>query len=232
MIYMLASDVMDTSAQLMNDALRTQYTYAVQIPYLNMALNELQELCELNNIPTTNKTEADIPVLVGQTEIVFNAASPNPSLPNDFIDIREILERTLGSDESYVPLTKFTFLPTAFPPINQLCYFSWENQKITFIGATSDREVKLQYIGSVFVAVRDKDDPIKMINAKSFLQYRTAGLMSEFIGENKTRADALNGDAQISLDRSLGISIKGSQAIATRRRPFNQAWKLRSGVYR
>ncbi len=229
---LLASQIMNQAAILLNDKNRSNFTYAVQIPYLNMALMELQELCELNNIPITNRTDTTIEVPVGVTEVIFNAVPPNPSLPRDLIDIREVLERAADSTESYIPLARFTFLPSDVLPINQLCYFSWENQKLKFIGATSIRQVKLEYIGSVFIEIKDKDDPINMINAASFLQYRVAALISQFVGENESRAGVLNQTAQLALDRSLGISIKGSQAISTRRRPFNQSWKLRSGVFR
>jgi hypothetical protein len=46
--------VMNQAAALLNDPSRTVYTYPVQIPYLNQALQELQELFELNNIPVTD----------------------------------------------------------------------------------------------------------------------------------------------------------------------------------
>ena len=45
-----AAQVMDASASMLNDTAKTSYTYVAQIPYLNMALRELQEFFELNNV--------------------------------------------------------------------------------------------------------------------------------------------------------------------------------------
>jgi hypothetical protein len=69
---------------------------------------------------------------------------------------------------------------------------------------------------------------IPIINSESFLQYRTAGLVAEFIGENVERAADLNSMAQLALDRFLGINVKGRQAVFTRKRPFMAASRTRT----
>jgi len=52
-------------------------------------------------------------------------------------------------------------------------------------------------------------------------------LMASNIAENPTRAQELNGDAIRSIDRALGITIKGRQSQVTRRRPFRAGYKSR-----
>lgn len=223
---LLAYQVMDSSAALLNDRALSNFTYAAQMPYLNMALRELKELCELNNIPVSNKSEIDIEVPAGSTTIEFNALAPEPALPVDLIEPLELYERNSGTTQDFIPMTRTQFLPTYNTQVSNLIYWSWLGQKIKLIGATNDIEVRIDYTKDIFPTIVDKDESIDMINAQSFLQYRTASLCAEFIGENKERADTLNQYSLLSLDRVLGIGIKGGQSIATRRRPFNQTHKL------
>lgn len=77
---LLAGTVMDKAASLMNDSARTVYTYAAQVPYLNIALQELQEEFELNGISVTENVSAVINMPAGSTTIVFNGLGV-PTLP-------------------------------------------------------------------------------------------------------------------------------------------------------
>jgi hypothetical protein len=79
---LLASEVMDLAAAAMNDVDKTVYDYETQIPYLKMALQELQEVFELNSLAVTERSSAPIPVNAGVTEIIFNAPS-QPRLPDN-----------------------------------------------------------------------------------------------------------------------------------------------------
>lgn len=228
-----AGNVMDKAASLMNDTARTVYTYTAQIPYLNMALSELEEYFQLSNIPVTNKTSASITVTAGTKLIrpvdgVGNGAAPN--YPTDLVEIQGIYERLAGTTDPYIPLTKREFLPHTIDdlPTEALQYWTWENQQIVFVGATTDRDVKLDYIATLFPEVTAASDSIGVINAKSFLQYRTAGLCTRFIGENPTRAEELDTFAALALDRVTGIGAKARQSITTRRKPFMAAYKRRS----
>jgi hypothetical protein len=66
-----------------------------------------------------------------------------------------------------------------------------------------------------------------LVNAKTALSFRVAGLASEFIGENPTRAESLNSNASNALERALNINIKSEQSIVTRRRPFRSGYVRR-----
>lgn len=224
---MTAGDVMDLSASLLNDSSRSRFTYAVQMPYLNMAMAELEEMFELNNVPSTNKTSAAITVEAGVDTLSFTTT---PALPSDLKEIQELWEKDSGISEDYIPMIHREFLPKVDVLTTNLIYWSWIDQEIKFIGATSDRDVKIDYIKSIFSKVQANTDQITVINCKSFLMYRTAGLVAEFIGENTSRAESLNADALLALDRTLGISVKGKQNISTRRQPFRSGYK-RGAIY-
>lgn len=221
---MVVGDVIDASAVLLNDSAKAVFTVAAQLPYYNIAQDELQEIMELNNVPVTNETSTAITVTAGVTTISFTTS---PALPSTLIEIQKISERLALAAEDYLPMTRCEFLPTLVEQTTSLIWWAWIDQELRFIGALTDRQLQINYIASRLPAATTTTTPVTLINAKSFLSYRTAGLCAEFIGENKDRADSLNTDASLALDRFLGINTKGRQAIATRRRPFLAAYKTR-----
>lgn len=226
--------VLTASAALLNDSAKSTYTNAAQLPYLNIALQELQELFELNDIPVTSTSSAEIDVDAGVESIGFSPAMPIVGvsyLPDDLIEPQMVWERTLDTPP-WIPMNKVDILPFILDgsTISQLIYFVWESNELRFIAADGDNQIKINYIRRLFVPVTDEDDLIAVINAASFLEYRTAGLCARFIGENPTRGDSLDNDAGLALDRALGISTKGRQAIMTRRRPFRASYRRRRSL--
>src|SRR5688572_26789928 len=111
-IDLTAGTVMDASAALLNDVARSVYTYAAQIPYLKIALQELQEHYELNNIPSTDQLSAVIQVNEGVSAVRFNAAGTgaDPKLPDDLIEPQKLWERTRDINP-FVPMTRVDALP-------------------------------------------------------------------------------------------------------------------------
>jgi hypothetical protein len=227
-----AATVMNASAALLNDVTRTVYTYPVQLPYLNMALQELQEQFELNEVPVTDTVSAVIQIDAGVSSVGYAPTPPivgTPYLPDDMIEPQILWERTRDINP-FVPMTRLDFLPRWFEgtEISQLLNYVWQSQEIRFFPANADNDIKLDYIRNLFTAVTSSASEIGVVNAASFLEYRTAALLAEFIEANKPRADNLNGFASLAMDRVLGIGAKGRQVIITRRRPFRSNYKRKS----
>lgn len=227
---LVASTVMDKMASLMNDTARTTYNYTNMLPYLQMALDELQEDFELNSISVTEKTSAVIQVDAGYTEIIFNGVGV-PSLPDDLIEPQQLWERNRGIDP-YIPMTKREYLPHDLEgvPINIFGYYVWQDQKILLLESTQNNDIKIDYVKQLFVPLVDENSQINLINARSFLQYRGASLLAEFIERNIASANSLSANAILSIDRARGIAVKGKQSINTRRRPFRAGFKRRGPV--
>lgn len=225
---LVASTVMDKSASLLNDTAQTTYTYTAQLPYLNIALQELQEHFELNDIPVTEDVSAVIQMDAGDTEIVFNGAPGVPTLPDDFIEPNQVWERARDIDP-WVPMTRRDYLPHGLEGVlsSRFVYFVWQAQKIQVLPANQDNDIKIDYIRQLFTEITGPGGIINVINAATFLQYRTAALCAEFIERNQTNADALNVYAVLALDRVTGIGVKSKQTIMTRRRPFRASYKRR-----
>lgn len=222
---MNASEIMNSAAVLMNDAAKSEYTYYIQLPYLNMAINELNEHCQLNNVPVTNVVADD--TLIVKPGVIMLDMHTNPHLPFDLIEIQQINERLAGTTENYLPMTRREFLPPLTNKIDSLVWWTWQFQQINFIGATSPRQLQLNYITTGIPVIKQATDNIEMINAKSYLIYRTAQLLAEHIPKDGIVAATLNQKTVEALDRFLGINTKGKQAIQTRRRPFLAAYKNR-----
>ena len=222
-----AGSVMDKAAALLNDNAKQIYTYEVQLPYLNIALQDLRKELQLNNSPVTNKTNGTpIEIPAGTIEVPFNAPS-GPKLPVDLIEIQQLWESNDGN--YFTPMTKVEFLPHYLEGsvINQLLMWEWSGNSIKFLPASADNFIKIDYIRNLFPALNHSNDNIGVINADSYLQFRTASLLAQFVAENPTRAAALNTEVIMARDNLLGIDNKGKQAIATRRRPFRARWKQR-----
>lgn len=218
-------DVLDRSAALCNDAGMQLYTYVAQLPYYNSAQDELSEIMEQENVPYSNATSlvlANIPA--GTILLDFTTT---PALPADLTEIQKLSERLSGTSNDFYEMTRKEFLPQTQQQISSLVYWVWENQQLKFIGSNTPVDVLLNYVSNRLPTVTSTATVVNLINARSFLQYRTAALAAYYIGENESRAVALNADATRSLDRFLGISAKGRQAITTRRKPFMAAYRAR-----
>src|SRR5689334_106870 len=201
---MTSADVMDLAAATYNDQSKVVVTYGVQLPYLNMALNELQEIFEQNNVPVTNKTSAVLTLTAG---VVTIDSTTTPALPTDLIEIEQLWERPTGIDP-FIPMFRCNFLPHYLEgqPVSNFIWWQFNGQQIKVLSANQSNDIKIDYVASLFTPLTDVSgaDTISVINAKSFLVYRTGSLLAQFIGENVTRAEELKGLAELAVERALG----------------------------
>lgn len=230
---LVAGTVMDASAALLNDVTRSVYTYSAQIPFLRIALQELEEYYEQNNIPSTEQVSAVIQVDANTSAIKFNAVGTptDPALPDDFVEPQRLWERTRDINP-FIPMTRVDSLPLIMAgiEISQFQIYVWEANEIRFLPANANNDIKMEYIRSLFTPPANETSVINVVNGKTFLEYRTAALCAWFIGENKSRSDELNIFAGLAIDRSTSIGTKGRQSIVSRRRPFRAGYKNRNFV--
>lgn len=223
-----AGEVMDKAAALYNDSAKQVVTYAVQLPYLNLALQDLRKKMELNNSPVTNETSTAILVAANITRIGFTTPMPC-RLPADLVEIQQLWQRQAGINP-YAIMQRLDFLPKYIEGVesNMWNIWAWEGNEIRVPAANQDNDLKIDYVRSLFMNVTSANDQLSVINADSYLEFRTAALLAEFVGENPTRAISLNGQAELAWDLMSGIETKGKQEIYVRRRPFRSAWKNRA----
>lgn len=227
------SEIILAVAGLMNDSGQTKYNNVAVLPYLNLSLDELQELFELNDIPVTHETSATIVIPAGVKRLGFDTT---PALPSDFIEVRELWESAHGQ-ESWCSMVKMDSLPHYLEnntTISQLLVWSWEHGRIHVIPANAVVDLKIDYTASMFhtpILIKDVNVNLPFTNVKTYLEYKTAALAAMFMAENETRAMALDSLAGTALSRAMGIPIKGQQSIITRRRPFRSSFKQRRTNY-
>lgn len=223
-----AGDIFDDVRAHLNDQGNANFTDEVQLPFINMAVDELQQELEHHNIGLVNATVVDVPVLAGQTEI------GGLDLPEGLTEIENIYERFTGSGNEYQMMERRNFLPP-LDVSDRTMYLQWyvfNDQKIQFMGSTDNEQLRIDYIKRRIPKVINRSTVIDVIGARSVLAYRTAGLIADDIGENETRAEKMNANAMDRLNTLLSINLKGKQAIVVRRRPFRAGYKFRQRVYR
>jgi len=224
-----AGQVLSKSASLMNDTAMQVYTYTASLPYLQIALQELQEYFQLHSISTVESVSAIITVPAGTIEIGYNGLYPVPSLPSDMVEPAELWESQTGTN-TYTRMVRRDFITLTLASL-QLAKFSiyvWQDQKIKVPSSNQSNDLKINYNRELFTNIVDQNSLLNLINARTFLEYRTAALLAQFIERNEGSATALNQYAGLALDRATGIQTRGKQRIMTRRRPFRAAYKRSS----
>ncbi len=227
------SDIITTVAGLMNDSIQAVYTNTVCLPFLNLALDELQEIYELNDIPATNETSAAITIKSGINRIGFDTI---PSFPSNLIEIKQLWESTTGLNQ-WTPMIKKDTIPHYLQDNTKISMFliwALEHGRVKLIAANADNDIKIDYIGSLFntpIQIKDINVGLPFINIKTYLDYKVSALCAMFIAENESRAIALDALTGTALTRALGIPIKGLQSVVTRRRPFRHSFKHRGVSY-
>lgn len=217
---MTAGEVMDRAAALLNDPAKTQFTYAVMIPYLNVAIDELQEEMELAGLSTTRGYATGYAINAGAVAITT-------PLPTNMVEFQNLYEKPSGAPSSdYSEIMKVEWLPDV-PVGNALNYWTYQEGQVRFTPANSNRDVKIEYIGAIQALIAAAGDLITILNSRSFLAYRTAALIARFVGENPSRADQLDAMAIPARDKVIGVGVKANQGMPVRRAPFMAAYKNR-----
>jgi len=220
-----AKEVMDRVASLMNDSDRAVYTYTVVLPFLNMAIDELHDLLQDGMSPMTN-TAGYVTLTAGQFMITPQENPIGPHYPGDLLEIRALWERQAGATGTFtLMIHRDTINPRS--ATTSLLEWYWEDQIIKFNanGATSSREIKLEYIRDAIPHVLNENSIISVIGVTQLLAYKTASMCAKYIGENYMRSESLAKDAEECEDHLLGIDSKAKQNITTRRRPFRSSYK-------
>lgn len=213
-------DIFAGAAALQNDPLQKVYKNARIYPYLKIAYEDLRQELELNNVAVTNFTSK---VLYIAAQVRDIGGEDGPAFPEDLIEPLTLWERSAGTTDDFLMMDKRQFLPKTEVETAFLRVWSWQQQIIKLLGANNNIDVKIDYVGDPLPKLLTENPEtlqLRVTNTVNFLKYRTGALLSEYVGENPTRAESLNANSGRALDTLLGISAKSEQAIYTRRRSF------------
>jgi hypothetical protein len=216
---LLASDICVQAAARMNDQSQTDYTNTVLLPFVKDAFKELQLELHLNGSLALEKINAVVTLPALSTS--FSTAA---ILPSDLLEPQRLWERHVG--ETYWHEMNETTWPPDVIQTTYNTYWSEAQQDIIVPGATVATEVKIFGIKSLS-DITSASDPLPINECQPFMVNRVAALASRFIGNNPTRANALDAMAVISLSKLTQIGGKSKQGVRFRRRPFrlkNRYW--------
>lgn len=196
---------------LLNDPSGLNYTTIKLLPCLNKAYRDLQLKMKQNGMQSFKEISAPITVAAGTVRLGDGAG-----LPNDFVYPVWVKERGSTSEE-WQDMTEQNWEPQFNTPGPRLNYWVWREDELKFPPSSADRLVLLGYLKSQ-ITIDEVDDPILIADSIGFLAARTAAIAALVIGENKTRADVLNGDADVQWDLMKGTQTKLAQRMGVRRR--------------
>ena len=132
-------------------------------------------------------------VILNQTTILYVTAgstSLGNNQPPTLVEPVSIYERTPGTDmENFEPMIRLTFIPLE-DQTEELTYWAWLGQVITFLGATQDREILLRYKGSITTPVLVTDS-LGFIFAERFIGPRIASIAYDSIGKDGSKFQQL-----------------------------------------
>lgn len=205
----VASDVMDRSAALLNDPNKSLYTYTKQLPFLQQASDDLTDELAAHSVPTLREVSAVKSITAGTTDMTS-------TLPTDILTPTRLLERKPGqTDDAWLEMVKVSTLPQRTMGA-ALIHWVWREDMIYFVGATVNIEVKLYYT-RIFTPIASSSSAIDMVPALSFLAARTAEHISYLSGADKDRARVLGGMAARALHVIVAREIRGMLPVRRKR---------------
>ena len=195
---------------LLNDPNGTNYTSAKLLPHVNRAYKNLQSKMRLAGMQSSKEISAEISVTAGTTRLGDGAG-----LPNDFLSPIMVYTRESASQQ-WVPLSEFAWEGIG-ESSSRLEGWAYREDEIKFKGATTDQTILLKY-NKAFQIIDEENDPILIVGAELYLGFKAGAYAAMFIGENTSRAAALDGQAQDAWDDFKGSGVKQGQRRPVRRR--------------
>jgi len=206
-----AAEPLTEAKLLLNDPSGNIFPDEKLIPLMQKSYRELQTKMMLNGLPVLKEASIAIPVSQGTTFL-----GDGSGLPTDFIYPIELHERPSGSGDLFTPMDERAWEPDT-KPAEALQVWVYREEQVKFLGATTNREVRIRYMKGL-TRIVDGTSPIGIIQSVGFLASRTAAIAALLLGANPSRAQALDVDAQVNLADVLGILVKQQQGMGIRRR--------------
>ncbi len=207
--FTVAKDILDeVRSSYLNDPNANEATDTILLSHLRTAHGLMTSEMEQNKIQVINEEAIQI--------IPANINEYNP-LPVDLVIPHAMLERAPNSSDEFRTMTYRNNLPqtthTAF-----LEYWTYRIDRILFVPATVDREVKLIYSKSY--PVPETIDATLIGRSQNFLAAATAALYLRFVRQNKELSDSAKEIAESHMEDLINVPVKLMQANPIRRKGY------------
>ena len=182
------------------------------IPYMAMAMRDLVVKLELNEIPSYNEISAVIPVLAGALTL---------TLPADFRSPIKLEEKSTGAAvDQYTPMHQREWEDSILPQ-NSLLYWTYREDSIKFVGALSNRDVKLYY-QTVGQAISSTASVVTVIGLENVLGLKTAENFAKYGIRNQELVALITPDFERQWDEFSRRRVKGNQSMPIKRPSFRE----------
>jgi hypothetical protein len=215
---MLASEVMDEAAALMNDAGKLTWGYTQLLPYLQRAYRTLELNLFLNGVRSLQELSLVTFVPAFTSEVV---------LPPDFVQPIAIGERAAGSDDGYNMVTESAWDQDL--KVDSIYYWVWREDGLKVNAPNLDREILIRYRKGL-TTILGENSNISILLSKPYLSAKTAANASAFGASNMERAGVLNTEANDCLTMLINSEIRNQQGLRFRRRPYGHGRRARRGL--
>lgn len=204
----LAIAALKSARVYLNDINAITWSDSILMPILQEAHGELVQELE----------RFSLPVIFNQSAVIFvpafaiNLGANQPLL---LVEPLSVMERVPGSDmDSFIDMTQVTFIPLE-DQTQELRWWAWLGQVITFLGATDDREIMLRFKGSL-ATPQVLTDPLGFIFAERYMGPRIASIAMDAIGRDGSKFQTL---AEAQLYKVVQSNVTSDQR-PTRRRAY------------
>lgn len=219
-----AQAALDSARVYLNDVGSQIWDNNTLLPYLKEAHKDLLLVLWLNDIPVIKE--------ISSTPINVAALGITITVPTDLLEPIEIKERTQGSSEDWILMREMDYIPVGITQETTLRYWSWREEVLNLIGATTAREVIIKYWKSLS-ELSSANSNLGFTLAEAFLGPQAAGYAAGSVS-NLTLAGELLwiqgqsvGIAGAKLDMILRANIKGQQNLPVRRIPYRRFTRFR-----
>jgi len=215
---MLASEVMDEAAALMNDAQKFTWGYTQLLPYLRRAYGTMELHLFLNGVRDLKEVSAVLQV---------TALSPTVTLlPTDFVQAISMEERASGSTDVFFPVVESDWEQDL--KSDSILYWNWRESGLKINPPNVNREIRLKYRKGL-TPILGENTNITILLSKPYLSAKTAANASAFGAANAERAAILNSEANSELSMLINSEIRNHQGVSFRRRGYGAARRARRG---
>ena len=199
------SSALNMARAFLNDVNATVWSDPALIPLTTQAHYELQSDLWMNGSPVIRATTTPLLVAAGVSPDI------NAALPTDFLiptHIDECGQATGAPDNLWIPMTEQFFFNLGQPLLTTLTWWSWQEEKLLFVGSSANRYVSIQYRRKIPVP-QATTDPIGMTFGELYLGARAAAIAAGALG-NAAAAGVLDGIAQTNFAKVLSAN-RGQQ---------------------
>ena len=212
----------------LNDRGKQIWSDTLLLPHLQEAYRDLVLALTLNGLSILKEKSSAITVNVGDTSL---------TLPADFYEPIRLRERDFSSSnpDDYIDMIQTDF-PSDTNPDVTLRMWSYNQQVIKLIGATTKRSVLLFYLGGLTVPSSSASDLIFAL-AENFLAPQTAAYAAGSTGNLALASQLLYiPDIQLGvsggkLSQIIRINVKNMQGLPVRRIPYHRAIRTKRSAF-